>query len=167
LQEEDCVAMRSALHIVNGQLATLADHQQQQQQQQVYDSNPHAPHTSEQQQQQQQQQEELIARQKHELAKQQQELAATAQQLQEVCSLLALKNDSLSHLTRHSSMLETQVRQQGQRCCCTAFRKSDELSKFKPTCTGCVGVLRVYAARLPTVCQTFTFLCLLHACCCS
>jgi hypothetical protein len=106
LQEEDCAAMRSALHIVNGQLATLADQQQQQQQQQVLNSSLSAQQASE---QQHQQQEEVIARQKQELARQQQELAATAQQLQEVCSLLALKNDSLSHLTRHSSMLETQV----------------------------------------------------------
>jgi hypothetical protein len=58
----------------------------------------------------------VIVRQKQELARQQQELAATAQQLQEVCSLLALKNDSLSHLTRHSSMLETQVRVGRGRC---------------------------------------------------
>jgi hypothetical protein len=114
LQEEDCAALRSALHILNDQLATLASQQQQRQQkprQQVHTNRLGEQPSNDLQlpQQQQQQQEEVIARQKQELARQQQELAAAAQQLQEVCSLLALKNDSLSHLTRHSSMLETQV----------------------------------------------------------
>lgn len=101
LQEEDCVALRSALHIMNDQLAALAE-QQQQPDPQVHSSSPDEQLPSE-------QHEEIIARQKQELAKQQQELAAAAQQLQEVCSLLALKNDSLAHLTRHSSLLEAQV----------------------------------------------------------
>jgi hypothetical protein len=68
----------------------------------------------------------VIARQKQELARQQQELAATAQQLQEVCSLLALKNDSLSHLTRHSSMLETQVRRRG-RCVSVVVKPTNQI----------------------------------------
>lgn len=123
--------MHNALHIMSEQLAALTEQQQKQPPQHAAahcgsvrparstaDSAEERLWLGKEQQEQQQQQpqqqqkqpqEELIAKQNLDLAKQQQELALVSQRLQDVCALLAVKEDSLAHFTRHAMVLEQQV----------------------------------------------------------